>query len=79
MYLADDPAGVGVLDDVGNYNDQQELEIQVGATIDELFAQRDLLEVRLAAQQTRLAEVRVHDRRDRGRHRVALDAQLTAR
>ncbi len=57
MYLSDDPAGVGVLDDVGNYNDQQELEIQVGATIDELFAQRDLLETRLAAQRTRLAEV----------------------
>ena len=57
MYLAEDQVGVTALDDVDNYNDQAELEIQVGATIDELFDQRDLLETRLAAQQTRLADV----------------------
>ena len=57
MYVAEDQVGVTALDDVENYNDQAELEIQVGATIDELFDQRDLLETRLAAQQTRLADV----------------------
>lgn len=57
MYVAEDQVGVGALDDVDNYNDQAELEIQVGATIDELFDQRDLLETRLAAQETRLADI----------------------
>ena len=76
MYVAEDPAGVGVLDDVGNYNDQQELEIQVGATIDELLAQRDLLETRLAAQQTRLAEVQASiDEAEAARD--ALEARIT--
>ena len=57
IYVADDQVGVGALDDVDNYNEQAELEIQVDATIDELFDQRDLLEARLAAQQTRLADL----------------------
>ncbi|MGI9625039.1 MAG: hypothetical protein ACR2PK_19585, partial [Acidimicrobiales bacterium] len=50
LYISDEPTGITAMDDVENYNDQQELSIRVDLTIDELLAQRDALDEAIANQ-----------------------------
>ena len=44
-YVAENAPGTGGLNDIEGYNDRQELVVQVGATLDELFLQRSELEL----------------------------------
>lgn len=57
MYVNDEQVTVSGISDVGTYNEQRELAERVDATIEELLAQRDELELRIATQEARIAEL----------------------
>ncbi|MFV2038928.1 MAG: hypothetical protein ACC660_01660, partial [Acidimicrobiales bacterium] len=57
MYMGAQQSNVTGVDDVDNYNVQRELAERVDLTIDELLAQRDDLETRIASGVTRLSEI----------------------
>ena len=57
LYTAEQQATVSGMDDISSYNAAQELDVQVDATIDELLAQRDDLELGIETAQNRVREI----------------------
>lgn len=79
MYVSEEQLSVSAIGDVGTYNTQQELDMRVDATIDELLGMKLSLEADIASAEARVARLEAEiDGREADRDALVAEAEGVA-